>query len=415
MKNKSRATSHEPRAPTEYDIIIIGGGLVGASLACALAGSRARIAVVEAVPARAAQHPSYDDRGLALSVASKNILDSIKVWPDLSAQVCPIRCIHVSDRGHFGFVRLHARDINAEVLGYVVSARELGQALASVSAGHGNIELICPARTLEINAATDCISIKLDSGKQQVTLRCKLLVAADGARSETCRQLGIPMHSKDYGQTAIIANISTEKPHDHIAYERFTDSGPLALLPLPERRCKIVFTVRTGDADYYLDMAAAEFLETIQARFGRRLGRFTRVGARKSYPLMLHQAEQQIRERTVLLGNAAHTIHPNGAQGLNLCLRDVAALAAGLVPVLENGADPGDPVLLEKYLSDRLPDQRNIIRFTDGLASLFYDQQPLKVLARNSGMLMMDLFPVLKRKLLSCAMGINGKSTVMVR
>lgn len=400
---------------SEYDIIIIGGGLVGASLACALAGSSARVAVVEAVPPQSTDQPSYDDRGLALSSASKNILDSIMVWPKLSAQVCPIHCIHVSDRGHFGFVRLHARDINTEVLGYVITARELGQALASVIAGHGNIDFICPARTVEINSASDCVSLKLAGAEKHVLLRGKLLVVADGARSETCRQLGIPMRSKDYGQTAIIANISTEKHHDHIAYERFTDSGPLAMLPLPDQRCKMVFTVRSGDADYYLDMEAAEFLETTYARFGKRLGRFTRVGERKSYPLMLHEAEQQIGERTVLLGNAAHTIHPNGAQGLNLCLRDMAALAACLVPVLENGGDPGDSLLLEKYLSDRLPDQRHIIRFTDGLTSLFYDQQPLKVLARNSGMIMMDLFPVLKRKLLSFTMGVSGNRVAIVR
>jgi 2-octaprenyl-6-methoxyphenol hydroxylase len=145
------------------------------------------------------------------------------------------------------------------------------------------------------------------------------------------------------------------------------------------------------------------------------LGKFTRVGARKSYPLMLLEAEQQVLERTVLLGNAAHTIHPNGAQGLNLCLRDVNALAACLVPALQDGIDPGDPGLLDKYLSDRLPDQRRIIRFSDGLASLFCDQQQLKVLARNSGMILMDLVPVLKQKLLAVTMGIGSNRSAIAR
>jgi len=400
---------------SEYDIIIIGGGLVGASLACALAASRARIAVVEAVSPRATEQPSYDDRALALSASSQNILDSIKVWPVLSAYACPIRCIHVSDRGHFGSVRLHARDIDAEELGYVVTARELGRALSAVIAGHTNIDFFCPAKTEEVNVETDWISVQLIGEGESTMLQCRLLVAADGARSDTCRQLGIPVRNKDYGQTAIIANISTEKPHDHIAYERFTDSGPLALLPLTDQRCKMVFTVRTGDVDFYLRMEDAEFLGAAQARFGRRLGRFTRVGSRSSYPLMLIEAERQLGERVVLLGNAAHTIHPNGAQGLNLCLRDVATLAANLVPALENHADPGDPLLLAKYLSERSDDQHHIIRFTDGLASLFCNQQPLKVLTRNGGMIMMDLFPVLKRKLLSFTMGINSNRTVIAR
>lgn len=400
---------------SEYDIIIIGGGLVGASLACALAASRARIAVVEAVSPRATAQPSYDDRALALSASSKNILDSIKVWPALSPYVCPIRCIHVSDRGHFGFVRLHAHDIDADELGYVITARELGRALSTVITGCTNIHFYCPAKTEEVNVETDLISLKLISEGKSLTLKSRLLVAADGARSDTCRQLGIPVRNKDYGQTAIIANISTQKPHDHVAYERFTDSGPLALLPLPDQRCKMVFTVRSCDADFYMRMGDAEFMKTAQARFGRRLGKFTRVGHRSSYPLMLLEAERQLGERTVLLGNAAHTIHPNGAQGLNLCLRDVTALATILVPALENHADPGDPLLLAKYLSDRFEDQRRIIRFTDGLASLFCNQQPLKVLARNGGMIMMDLFPALKHKLLSFTMGISSNKAALAR
>ena len=370
---------------------------------------------MEAVPPRAVEQPSYDDRALALSASSKNILESIKVWPSLSAYVCPISSIHVSDRGHFGFVRLHARDIGTEELGYVITARELGRALNTVITGHANIDFYCPVKTEEVNIETDWISVKLISEGKSLTLRGRLLAAADGARSDTCRRLGIPVRNKEYGQTAIIANISTQKPHDHVAYERFTESGPLALLPLPDHRCKMVFTVRTDQADFYMQMEDAKFLAAAQERFGRRLGRFTRVGDRSSYPLMLLEAERQLGERVVLLGNAAHTIHPNGAQGLNLCLRDVAALAANLVPALENHADPGDPLVLEKYLSGRLDDQRHIIRFTDGLASLFYNQEPFKVLVRNSGMIMMDLFPALKRKLLSVTMGMSSNWTAMAR
>lgn len=414
MNNKARIPSPEPRATPEYDIIIVGGGLVGASLACAL-GSRARIAVVEAVAPQSPEQPSYDDRGLALSISSRNILDSINVWRNLKAQACPIHSIHVSDRGHFGFVRLHARDIDAGVLGYVITAREMGQALAAVIAGYEHIDFYCPAKTVAVDISTDQVVLKLDAAGKPTTLHGNLLVAADGAHSATCRQLHIPVRSKDYGQSAIIANISTEKPHEHVAYERFTDTGPLALLPLPDQRCKLVFTVRSETAEHYMQMDDAQFIEATQARFGRRLGRFTRIGYRHCYPLMLIEAERQILERTVVLGNAAHTIHPNGAQGLNLCLRDVAALADCLAPALEHGSDPGNVQLLEKYLAARLEDQRRIIRFTDGLASLFYDQQPLKVFARNGAMIAMDLFPALRRKLLSITMGMGARRTAVVQ
>ena len=407
MKNQSQAPSPESRAPVEYDIIIIGGGLAGAGLACALAESGARIAVVEAVPFQAPEQPSYDDRGLALSLSSRSILESIRVWPEVSPHACPIRGIHVSDRGHFGFVRLHAGDIGADVLGYVVTARELGRALNIAIKVHENIDVICPAQTTAINPGAEGISLDLAAEGHNKTVQCKLLVAADGTRSDTCMRLGIQTSSKDYGQTAIIANINTEKPHNNMAYERFTDSGPLALLPLIDLRCKMVFTVAAEEAGYYLNMEDAEFLEHAWSRFGRRLGRFTRVGNRNSYPLVLREAEQQVRDRVVLVGNSAHTIHPNGAQGLNLSLRDVAALAACLVPVLERGGDPGDRMVLENYLSLRRSDQRNIIRFTDGLATLFYNHQPVKVVVRNSAMLMMDLVPPLRRKLLSIIMGAS--------
>ena len=396
----------------EYDIIIIGGGMVGSSLACALAESTARVAVIEAVPMQAPAQSSFDDRGLALSLSSRKILEAIGIWPDISRHVCPIHAVHVSDRGHFGFMRLHARDFNMEALGYVAVARELGKALMAGMSRHKNIDFICPATTTTINIESECVSLILESEGINKILNCKLLVAADGARSSTCMKLDIPVRSKDYGQTAIVANVTSEKIHNYTAYERFTDSGPLALLPLTDQHCKMVFTVSTQETQKYLDLTDSEFLEQLQLRFGRRLGRFTRIGNRSSYPLLLHEAEEQVRDRVLLAGNSAHTIHPHGAQGLNLSLRDIAALSSRLLPVLENGGDPGNLNLLEQYVADRHQDQRRIIGFSDGLATLFYDQHPFKVLARNTGMVMMDLFPVLKRKLLFLTLGVKGRLPV---
>jgi len=398
----------------DYDVVIIGGGLAGASLACALADSPARIAVIEAVPAQSMNQPSFDDRGLALSLSSRDILEDIGIWADVSQHACPVRGVHVSDRGHFGFVRFHAKDFNVEALGFVTTARELGQALMSGIHSHDNIDLICPAKTLEIKAGPGSISLMLARDGVNMMLSCRLLVAADGARSETCSKLGIAVRSKKYEQTAIVANVETEKHHDYIAYERFTHSGPVALLPLSEHHSKMVFTVRTEKAGYYMDLSDPDFLQQLQLRFSKRLGKFTRIGKRTSYPLMLLESEQQVRGRTVLVGNSAHTIHPHGAQGLNLSLRDIAALSTRLLPALNNRSDPGNPDLLDAYLADRLQDQKNIISFSDGLATLFYNQQPLKVLARNSGMLLMDLVPAMKRKLFQLAMGKNVRLPAFV-
>ena len=396
---------------SEYDIIIAGGGLVGSCLAVALAESGARIAVIEAIPYQSESQPSFDDRGLALSQSSRKILEAIGLWSVVSGHACPIRRVHVSDRGRFGFMRLHAADLDLDALGYVVTARELGRAVIASIQTHENIELVCPATTVGVVQDTDKVAVSLDMDGAAVEYNCNLLVAADGARSRISSGLNIPVRSRDYGQTAIVANVTPEGFHEHTAYERFTSTGPVALLPLSGQHCKMVFTVESEDAGYYMDLSDMDFLEKLQERFGRRLGRFTRIGARTAYQLMLQEAEHQIRGRIVLAGNAAHTLHPHGAQGFNLSLRDIAALRHSLLPVLKEGGDPGDPVLLEAYLMDRRPDQQRIMNFSDRLADLFYNQDPLKVVARNGAMVLMDLVPVFKRQLLFLTHGVSGSPT----
>ena len=397
-----------------YDLIIAGGGIVGASLACALMHANLRIALIEAVPGKADTQPSYDDRGLALSMSSRHILQQLELWPQVAATATAIRQIHVSDRGHFGCVRLHASDLQVDALGHVVIARELGQALLQKLSQAGTIEILSPAEVADIKVAYNEVTITTTGPVNAGKLSCRLLVVADGANSKLRRQLGITTQIKDYQQTALVTNVTLSRPHANTAYERFTETGPIALLPLAGPHGVVVYTVPTATAESYLQMESPDMLELLWQRFGRRLGRFSKMGTIKTYPLQLIVAEQQVLSRIVLLGNAAHTIHPNGAQGFNLCLRDVAALAEHLQQAIREDTDIGDSGLLNAYIAERQQDQQRVTQFSDSLTRLFYNQQVLKVMLRNAGMLLTDIIPYLKQELIRQGLGISGRQPAIV-
>lgn len=395
---------------TDYDVAIVGGGMVGASLACALSGASLRTILIEAVPFRSDDQPSYDERGLSLSLATQRILEALAVWPALAPAATPIEHIHVSDRGRFGFVRLHAAELGIPALGHVAPARELGRALLQNVEAAANVELLCPAQVATARPGPDRVRLQFHDGIPD--LACRLLVVADGSHSTLRESLGMPAAVKDYGQTAVVAAISPERPHRNWAYERFTDTGPLALLPLRENRCALVYSVPSGGERTLLAEGDEEFLARVQSRFGRRLGRFLKVGARRSYPLMRITARRQAGERVLLLGNAAHTVHPNSAQGFNLGLRDAAALAEYLTAAAV--VDPGAPTLLQEYCEARRADQNRVLRFTDGLTRLFYNNWPARIALRDTGMLLLDILPGLKRDFMRRAMGISGRQPRLV-
>lgn len=400
---------------SDYDIAIIGGGMTGASLACCLLDKSLRIAVIEQIAPGANLQPSYDDRGLALTLSSQRLLNAINVWKDCADRANPIRHIHISDQGKFGLVHLHAADVQLPAIGHVVVARELGKALLNKITTHPEIEFICPATVTAATPTNHSVKLEYNLNGQLNLLTCKLLVVADGTHSRIREQLGLTVTCKDYGQTAIVANISTTGKHHQTAFERFTHKGPLALLPMEENKCVSVYTVPTLEKDHYLGLDESSYLQKIQHDFGKRLGQMTRVGARKSYPLQLVLADRQFTERAVLLGNAAHTIHPNGAQGFNLGLRDAAALAEHIIAGLHSRKDPGHISVLENYCQSREQDQSQIIRFTDTVARLFYTTNPLKTLFRNLGMTALDMSPTLKQEFMRQATGIVGKQPVLVR
>ncbi|MGY8813628.1 MAG: 2-octaprenyl-6-methoxyphenyl hydroxylase [Gammaproteobacteria bacterium] len=399
----------------EYDIAIVGGGLVGASLACSLADSNYRVAVLEQYPLRAGGQPSYDERGLALSLASRRILEAIHVWPLLANKAVPIRHIHISDRGKFGSVRLHAKDLQINAMGYVVKAREIGEVILEKISKIEKIDYLCPHKISDIKIAKNQVNIKLDDTAKLESINCKLLVAADGSNSSIRENLSINTQIKDYGQVAIVANISMDRDHNNTAYERFTSTGPLALLPMSQSRFVSIYCVNREQLAEFMTMNEDDYIKELQNISGKRAGKIIKLGNKQSYELKQIRAEHQFKERVLLLGNAAHTIHPNGAQGFNLGLRDVAGLAELLLKLPNDCQDPGNSQLLIDYVNLSKPNQDKVIDFTDALASLFYTDDYFKMIARNIGMSVLDMLPLLKNNFVKHAMGLKGQQPGLVR
>jgi 2-octaprenyl-6-methoxyphenol hydroxylase len=390
---------------TTFGVAIVGGGMVGASLAVALRPLGLRVALIESVPLRSDAQPSFDDRTTALSNGSRRILASMGTWPGLEKEAVPIRRIHVSDQGRFGFARIDAREEGVAALGYVAANRAIGAALWK-ELQSTDVEVLCPARVEHIEMGSGHMQVRVRAQDAEHELSARLVVAADGANSVVRQHAGIEVTSWDYEQTAIITNVATQRFHDHIAYERFTPTGPLAVLPLPDGTCTVVWTLAPELAEATMNLDDPAFLAALQARFGFRLGRFTRVGRRHAYPLVLTRADERIGERLVIIGNAAQGLHPIAGQGFNLGLRDVAALAEAIADARE---DPGSAAMLERYDEWRRTDRRSIIAFTDGLVRLFGNPlAPVKAL-RDMGLLLFDVMPPAKSALALLSMGVAGR------
>ena len=389
--------------------------MVGASLACALAPSGLRIAIIEAVTLKNDYQPSYDDRGLTLSPSSRRILEHIGVWQNVLPAINPIKKIHISEQGRFGFTHMDAAQTNNNDLGYVVVARSLGQALHKQMLSFENISLICPAELKSFKQSEEAMSIEISCSGRSELITSGLLVGADGSQSLVRRLAAINVKEHDFKQTAIVANVTTQKPNQATAYERFTHHGPVALLPIDKNRSVLVFTVATENAAQYMSIADTQFIDAVETEFGRRLGKIKQIGQRRSYPIMFIEAVEQYQQQLILLGNAAHSIHPNSAQGFNLGLRDVAGLAECVFAAIEKGLDIDDISILENYISLRLPDQQRVMRFTNRLASSFYNKNPLLIPARNLAMLMIDTLPIVKETFIKQAMGIAGLQPRAVR
>lgn len=403
------------RQTPQYDLVIVGGGLVGASLAIALSGRGLRLALVEAAVPSADTQPSYDDRALALAYGSRRIFEGLGLWQAIVPQAGPIEKIHVSERGQFGFTHLDCAEESVPALGYVITARELGRALLAELPVLPDLDILAPATVSGVSIGDEWATLVVQDEGRQRQLEARLLVAADGVRSFVRDAMQLPVRRWEYGQSAVVANITPERPHRHVAYERFTPSGPVALLPMNDQRCALVWTVADAELDQVLALDDATFIDRFQQRFGHRLGRFTRVGARQGYPLAMVRATESVRPRLAVIGNAAHTLHPIAGQGFNLGLRDVAALADVLADAIVAGEDIGELAVLQRYAQWRGRDQQLVSLATDGLARLFANPlAPLRV-GRNLGMLAMDLLPGARHRLARAAMGLTGKLPRLAR
>jgi len=396
-------------AARAVDIAIVGGGMVGASLAAALAPLGLKVALVEAVPPGDASQPSFDERTTALSNGSRRILETLGVWPGVSSLATPIRKIHVSDQGRFGFARIDAAEQGLAAMGYVVPNRALGTALWSHLQASANVQVLCPAQVSRITAGEHAVSLQIAQGAAAATIDCKLVVAADGVHSAVRSAFGVDAESRDYEQTAVITTVLPQRFHDHVAYERFTSSGPLALLPLEGGRCTLVLTLNRATAESAMAWSDQEFLAEVQRRFGFRLGRFLKAGRRVPYPLSLTRAARTSAGRCVIVGNAAQGLHPVAGMGFNLGLRDVASLAELIAERRqEPGFDPGAASLLTEYDAWRAADRGGVIAFTDGLVRMFASSSSLVRRLRNVGLLAFDLLPPAKAALSSLSTGAGA-------
>lgn len=398
----------------DVDVAIVGGGMVGASLALGLRGLGLRALLIEGVAPGSVAQPSFDDRTTALGNASRRIFETLGVWTQVVPEAAAIRTIHVSDAGRFGFARLRAEEHGIEAFGYVVSNRALGAALwERLSASH-DIVLRVPAmaESIEISDAGVRLSVVTNGGARD-DVQARLVVAADGAHSGVRAAADIAAGVEDYDQVAVVANVAADHPHDGTAYERFTPTGPLAVLPLHDGSRGVIWSCRPKDAARVLSLDDNSYLRELQARFGWRAGRFVRVGRRASYPLKLTRASTTTATRTVLIGNAAQALHPVAGQGFNLGLRDAAILAEVIANATES--DVGAPTLLERFARWRADDRSGVVRFTDGLVKLFGSRLPAVGILRNVGLLMFDVMPPAKSALARVGAGFGGPTPRLAR
>src|SRR5580658_9074319 len=393
----------------EFDVVIVGGGMVGASLAAGMIGSGRRLMLVESTPFGHNLQPSFDERTTSLGNASRRIFEGLGVWPALAAEAAAIRGIHVSEAGRFGFSRLTATEQGIEAFGYVIANRRIGAALWERLATAEGLILRVPARVTAIEMGADAVRLQVaGAGGAPERVKAQLVVAADGAHSQIRAGAAI----EDYGQLALVANVATDRAHEGWAFERFTPSGPLALLPLYDGTRALVWACRPERARQLLALAESAYLGELQAQFGWRAGRFLKVARRGCYELKLTRARATVGVRTVLIGNAAQALHPVAGQGFNLGLRDAAMLAE----LIANApGDAGAPELLQRFAAWRERDRRGVVRFTDGLVKLFGDSRPGVALLRNLGLLIFDLTPPAKSALARVSAGFGGPAARLAR
>lgn len=425
-------SAEAPGSPL-LDVAIVGGGMVGASLAVALCGTGLKVALVEAHAPDSAAQPSFDERTTALGNASRRIFETLGVWQGLASAAAPITHIHVSDAGHFGFARLDASELGLQALGFVVPNRVIGRELWAALQAAPSVSLHMPARLESLQVEANGVRLLIQEGERPLELRARLVVAADGAQSLVRKAAGLSATVDDYGQVAIVASLRTDHANDGTAHERFTSAGPMAVLPLaatggaagavmgaPSASASwrtLVWAARPAESARLMALDDKAFLREWQEAFGWRAGRACELGKRAIYPLSLSRSTRTTAPRIALLGNAAQALHPVAGQGFNLALRDAADLAELLVAncTAGRGTDAGAPSLLAQFEAARAADRDGVIAFTDTLVRAFSSNHPLLARVRDAGLLLFDLLPPAKRALSRVSLGFGQRTPRLAR
>ena len=401
----------------QQEVIIVGGGMVGLSLALMLAKANIAVKLLEAIKYPnyddanlAPYHSSFDARNSALSRRSVQIYQELGLWNALQEHATPILEVHITEQGSFGKARLKAEQEKVESFGQVIENAWLGRVLLTEVQKQPLIELIDGVQVSSLKQDADWAYIEAQRGEAILSLQSKLVIAADGRDSFCRKALGIGASEHDYDQVAIVTTVQTSKPHNHVGFERFSSLGPLALLPLPgEYRRSVVWPVKKGTEGEWLgEENDQHFLDALQETYGDRAGKFQKTGKRFSFPLSQVLAEKQAVGRVVLMGNAAHTIHPVAGQGFNLCMRDAYVLVRYLTEQLAQAADLGDATMLLDYEKSRLTDQQRVIKFCDSVVRGFSNQNPILKLLRNTGLVAFDTIPGIKPLVANYAMGLKA-------
>ena len=401
----------------QQEVIIVGGGMVGLSLALMLAKQNIAVKLLEAIKYPnyddenlAPYHSSFDARNSALSRRTVQIYQELGLWSALQEHATPILEVNITEQGSFGKARLKAEQEKVESFGQVIENAWLGRVLLTEVQKQPFIELIDGVQVTQLTQDADMAYIEASRGEEQLSLQAKLVIAADGRDSFCRKALGIGASEHDYDQVAIVTTVQTSKPHNHVGFERFSSLGPLALLPLPgEYRRSVVWPVKKGTEGEWLgDENDQHFLDALQETYGDRAGKFQKTGKRFSFPLSQVLAEKQAVGRVVLMGNAAHTIHPVAGQGFNLCMRDAHVLVRYLTEQIAQNADLGDAEMLQAYEASRLTDQQRVIKFCDSVVRGFSNSNPILKFIRNTGLVAFDTIPGIKPLVANYAMGLKA-------
>jgi 2-octaprenyl-6-methoxyphenol hydroxylase len=390
---------------SSFDIVIVGGGLVGMSLAVALEKCPCSVLLLEQNQAAPLHANVLDLRTTGMTRSSEQMFMQAGIWQKIASAATAIEKLHISEQGNFGGARIDANQHGISPIGYMVPNHHLIETLSEQVAQLSNVTILSPASLVTAEGNSTGYKVKVKHNNEELSFTTSLLVGSDGGSSKVRSLLGISVEHKSYQQSAIITNVRTQKAHQNIAYERFTQHGPLAVLPIQDDCCALIWTQAEADVDRYLQIDDQTFLRSLQKAFGYRLGKFLGVGKRSAYPLSLTTSNELVRSHAVLIGNAAQTVHPVAAQGFNLGLRDVQALVQMLTAIDFNPEQ--FPAMLDDYEQQRVPDRNHVIKLTDGLTRMFAPQVwPAKML-RSIGVRMISSLPVVQRSVLRRNLGLR--------